>query len=645
MQQSLFDALDGLKSRVITKRADFEGLLEGCTALRAITYVASPETLLDLLDKRRFARVELVLGDSLATLSRETLASSGPDIVERLAEFVASGTLTVYIPPRTIHTKLYLLTRDALTRVILTSANLTETAREATRQTNYAWFADLSNEHPWLRTVLSDYDAQKRGSSLFLEDLVTLFRQSPETPHRTLVEAWVSGTAPVGVAPEAAKLLGEISDWALDPARSATEPVYSVRLPDAPAARKHTEKFLTRLGATPAGDSVKIERGSYLAHVERATHLPLMMVDLERREVRLGIGGELRTVTQPVPDALTLSAALERLEVYLDSPDWGEAPDREFAKAAMAEATLYMLASPFANEQMRVMRRRRGMIERRGPQTLYLVGPSSNGKTTFLQFALFLLAERQVTPLPASELTKTKVQEAAALRTRFPLVFDDVNPPQRPAFQDVVKSYWENWWSEDSSAPQLVFSSNKPDLPEWAKSRLKRVDFDVHFARTERNTARLADIFREPNPVFRWFAALYLEKLPMLEEPRDDELYVARFVMRELYRRAGRAMPSFFPDRPLEDLYDRGQMKWRDLIERTKQASLHEDHGRLIVRFTDDLQYYEVNQYLGFLPQAIKWERLGKKVTLDNAAEFRHWLGGETSAPRRWLKKVLGRAP
>jgi hypothetical protein len=643
MQPSLFDPATQLRSKVIAKRGDFAALLEGFTSARAITYVASPDVLLDALDAPGFERLELVLGDSLQAVEPESLRAMGTDLVERLARLVEDGRLTVYVPKKTIHTKLYLLGRDGLTRVIITSANLTYSAREAARQTNYAWYADLSDGDAWLGQVLRDYDAHKRSCSLFMDDLLRLFHEKPEIPRAQLIDAWLSGAGSTEPALHVTHVLGELSGWVLDPSRAATEPVFTIQLPADSASRNQTEKLLTRIGATTTGDVARIDRATYLTYVEETLRLPMLAVDVAARQVRLAIGGELETLTQPLGDRLAVDASLDHLEGYLESVDWGKASNPQLAKTSMYEATLYMLAAPFANEQMRMMRRRHGALDRRGPKMLYLYGPSSNGKTTFLRFALFLVTGRHLTPLPSAELTKSRVQNASSLHTCFPLVFDDVNPSQRPAFEDVVKSHWESWWTPAGVSPQIVIASNRATLPEWAKTRVKRVDFDVHFAPSERNTTKLARFFERPSRLFRWFSALYLENLHALLEPRDDELHLARDVMQRLYDHAGRKPPSFFPARPLEDIHDPGSARWRDLIHRKKQALLRRERDRLTIEFAGDLQHHEITPYLALLPQTLKTERSGRKLIVENPAEFERWLGDHPPSVLERLRRALHR--
>jgi hypothetical protein len=516
--------------------------------------------------------------------------------------------------------------------VILSSANLTATARDASRQTNYAWFADLPQGHPWLTQVLRDYEAHAKRCSVFLGDLLSLIREASGTPRRQVIEAWLTGAAPTNAETESTKMLGDITEWALDPARR-DQATYSVRLPEASPTRKQAERLVTKLGGAAAGDEIRVDRSAFLTHVEQTLRVPLMMVDAQRKAIRIAVAGELRDVTIASVDPAAVNRALGHLEAYVRTVDWGEALDPLYAKTAMYEAALYMLAAPFANEQMKVLRRRHGALERRGPRMLYLVGPSSNGKTTFLRFALFLLTGRHIRPLPAADLTKSKVQHAIMLRTCFPLVFDDVNPTQRPAFEEILKSYWATWWSADGVSPQLVMSSNNPALHEWAKTRVLRIDFDVHFAPSESNSAKLAQLFDQPSELFPSFASLYLENLPRLEEPRDDELFLARDVMRELYRGAKRELPRFFPQKPLEELYDPGRMRWLDLLERSKQATERRDRDRLIVEFSEDLQHHEIKRYVALLPQTVKAEPRGKKLIIDNPAEFGRWLRRERQTP------------
>lgn len=92
------------------------------------------------------------------------------------------------------------------------------------------------------------------------------------------------------------------------------------------------------------------------------------------------MAGELHVLSSRPAEQRAIGEALDHLEQYIETVDRGTAVDPRYAKTAMYEAMLYMLASPFANEHMRVLRRRHGVLEPRGPKMLYLIGPSSNGR-------------------------------------------------------------------------------------------------------------------------------------------------------------------------------------------------------------------------------------------------------------------------
>ena len=170
MQFRFFGADSPLRTKVIRRLGDFDRLFDGFTSLRAISYVSSPVVLLRLLD-RGYENVELLVGDSLAGKQlKDDLSQRSLDAVDQLAAETASGRVRLLVPKKTVHTKLYLLTNEGSVRVILTSANLTETARKAANQINYAWFIDTPDNHPFYQEVLKDFRAHLEDADLFMGD-------------------------------------------------------------------------------------------------------------------------------------------------------------------------------------------------------------------------------------------------------------------------------------------------------------------------------------------------------------------------------------------------------------------------------------------------------------------------------------------
>ncbi len=633
MQGSLFQGLGHVETQVISHRGDFEALLDGFTKMRAIAYVVSSDLLREFFEKHGYEEIEVVVGEDVTEPAlRQGLQDKPIEVVEALAARVENGSLRILVPRRSIHTKLYILEKPGTVRVIQTSANLTDTARKAS-QVNYAWYVDLQATNDFVERVLHDYQAHAKGCTLFMGELVNLFKSRDTTPRRELIEVWVKGETARAPEAEAAKAFQEISAQSLLIPSEREADIVTVKLPEAPAARKELERFLKPLRPTITANGVTVSSAAFVNHVHTTYGIPLMRIDLGRQELRLGLKGSILCLSEPLPDAPTVSRGLEHIEDYVGTIDLGKSPDPAFAKASMFEALLYIFFSPFANEYMRRKRTAYGQVDPKGPRFLYIYGPTQNGKTTFLRFALKLVTGQDVEALPREEFSSRKIRGAAAVGTVFPLAFDDVEFSGKRWAPDVLKAYWETWWRGNLDIPQVVLSSNEPRLQDWARSRVKRIDFDVHFASTEKSKRKLKELFERDNSVFRWFCHLYLQRLLTDSEFSDDELHIARAVVRQLYSHAGRALPEFFLDQPVETKYDLGRTRWADLLYKRRDAKLEREKERLLVRFPDQMQFWEIRRFEGYLPPEVKARQEGHTIIIETPGEFDVWC----PPPRRKL--------
>lgn len=637
---------ESFRSQIIARRKDFDGLFEGFTSLRAVSYVTSPELLLKLQKDHGLEEIEVVVGDSLTSGRnkdeelRQNLGQKGLDVVEELATCVEQGTIRILVPSRPIHTKFYLLIGDKAIRVINTSANLTLTAQEATRQMNYAWYLDLPFDDPSLSRLTEDYNQHAGLCSLFMGDLIELFRDKPQGDRREIIEAWLKGAvAEADHQQETRSLFQTITAKALENGASKEEARYTVSLSSLPPARKEAERLIAPFG-TVNGTHAVVDKFAYVHYVQKTINVPLMTVDMERQEVRLSTNDSVVTRTERPRDPEAVSQALEHLEEYLNTVDWGKALDKELAKASMLEALLYLLSAPFAHELMKIKQRRQGSVDFRGPRFLYIYGASQNGKSTFLRFVLKLLTGSDIKPFPGNEFTKRKVAAATLTGTSFPLIFDDIDTSRkREAFDYILKNHWEVGWREEHVVPQVIFTSNVDQLREWAKTRIKRVDFDVQFVETDRNKERLSALLRADNPLFTWFSALYFEGLRTSDPLVDDELSLARQSLRKLYEFCGRTPPTFFHDQPIEQLFDRGRKDWNDLLSGIRKARTRKDGARLYVEFLEEMQPREIQAYRGQLPQSIKTVPRGKTLVVENPDDFYAWLNGTPTARPGFLQR------
>jgi len=629
LQGSLFSGFPDLQTQLISRRKDFDDLFDGYEKMHAVSYVISPDVLLDFYDKRGYTELEIIVGENLSESYKHNLEQKPIEVVERLEELVETGALRVYVPSHTIHTKLYLLEKQDGVRVIQTSANLTATAQDARKQTNYAWYLDVPIGHLFLEQLIKDYQSHLRGCSLFMGDLKELLEKNQDQDRKQLIEAWLRGSVSSQEQDfEMREVFHELSSSLIETGAIEQEKVTILHLPEADLAKKRVERQLVTLKPVAVGQhQLQVNKSAYIRYVYENHRVPLLLVSIERKELLLGVDGSLVSLSEAPSDPVSVNQSLEMIESYLNTVDMAESANPLAAKMSMFEALLYIFFTPFANEYMKAKRARYGLIDTRGPRFLYIYGPTQNGKTTFLRFSLRLITGRIMEALSRQDFTKTRVANTLLTETAFPLTFDDVDPSRTSGIEDMFKSYWERWWRDQFVSPQIVISSNTPRLKEWAKSRVKRIDFDVHFVPTEIGKEKLAKLFAQDNQTFKWFSYLYMDRLNTDGLPSDDELQTARLVMQDLYKYAGRAIPAFFPYEPIEKIYDPGRKDWQDLLYGLRKATVENEGKRKLITFSKDMQHWELNDYQSYLPQTVKHQRRGNTIIVENPKEFEKWLG------------------
>jgi hypothetical protein len=599
----------------------FDRLLEGFNRIRAVTYVAEAHSVLDFFEKHNYADVELILGESFTDFQ----GSLNPSILTRLCDRLDDGSLRLYAPRKTIHSKLYILEGTGQVRIIHGSRNLYPTG---------SWDSvavyDLPPDHPLVKEFIAHYEDHREGCTRYMGDLLDQLRKEPNRKVE-LIEAYLQRGAPV----DDGGLQVIIREATLKALRQPSAELLTIEVPPDPPAQKDLEKFLEVIRPTKSAEGLTIRTHEYLGLVERKVGLPLMVVDVDAAQVTLVLGGQVLDRTKPLPeDRSEVARALEHLERYIRTADAEKAApsDLKVQKAAMFEAILYFLASPFFHEHMKVRRAKVGLVDRRGPLFLLIYGRSSNGKSTFLQFALKLIAGAAVTPLPAKEFKETTLERARSVGTTFPLVFDDMTSVTDRKFEAIIKSYWEKHWNEAEPVPTLIFSTNVPILKDWARTRVDKVVFPVYFQPAPEKKEELHRLLLEENHLFEWFSYLYLQELQKDLPVASDDLAVSRRVIRGLYEYAGRQVPPFFPEQAFETLFGSGRLEWRDLLYGIKKAQMVEEGSRLRIDFTKDMQVGEVSQYESLLPLNLNKDRKGSTLLIYSPEVFRKWLGDESAA-------------
>ncbi len=616
---------------ILRSSRGFDRLLEGFERIRAVTYVAEARTVLDLFEKHGYGDVELVLGESFS----EFQGSLDAGVLTRLCSHLEKNSLRLYAPRKTIHSKLYILERPGQVRILHGSRNLYPTG---------SWDSvavyDLPTDHRLAKEFVAHYEEHREGCARYMGDLLDQLRKEPER-RAELIEAYLQRGAPV----EESGVHVIIREATLEALRHPSAELLTIEVPADPPAQREVEKLLEAIRPTRTAEGLTVRTHEYLGLVERKVGLPLMVGDVEGAQVRLVLGGQVRDRTKPLPeDPSLVYRALFHLERYIGTADSERATpwDLKVQKAAMFEAILYFLAAPFFHEHMKTRRAKVGLVDRRGPLFLLIYGRSSNGKSTFLQFALKLLAGASLTPLPGKEFKETTLERARSVGTTFPLAFDDMASVTDRKFEMIVKSYWEKQWDESEPVPTLVFSTNVPTLRDWARTRVEKVVFPVYFQPDPKKKEELHQLLLEENPLFEWFSHLYLTELQKDQPVASDDLAMARQVMRRLYEYAGRQIPSFFPQQPFETLFGSGRLDWHDLLYGIKKAQIVEEGSRLRIDFTKDMQAGEVSYYESLLPLNLNKDKKGNTLLIYSPEAFRSWLGDQVGTDSNRTPRTTG---
>ena len=622
-------------------------LTSGFTQMRALTYVASPRDVLVLFDQG-YESVELILGYTLDASAEIDLhkgmkkeGAQDPTAIERMATLIESGRLSIRVPRRKEHSKYYVLENSETIRVMSPSYNLT-----GSRQGNTFMLLDFSKadvNDPY-EDALTPYESIRGDSTEFppTRDLLELIQGKSGEERTRRITVWLttesesteeeeSDKVTLGVAEIVAKALAKLR---VAPSASLEDRIFTVRLPSDPKERKQfldaTARWEPRVFVDEVGFDPEVVLGSTYVQSGKNQVVDWPTAWIEGPELLVGFRGSLRSRTAREMDKEAVRRGIKGIEGYIDTIDRAQTANlrvRERAKYMMYETLLAMFAAPFQHDYMR-RKRAQYIVDVEGPPLLIVTGQSGNGKTRFLKYCLKLIVGEIVGVLHAPDtLSKAKARNARGRILCFPLVFDEVHP-RKLAGEDIaglIKSWWEAWWTPEIPTPTVVFCGNDLEQKDWMGRRTKRVEFEVHHEKSDKNERLLDSIFAESNDIYLFFTKQYLE---LVERGivSLDALDTARRAMRSLYKIAEVPMPSYFPAVPVEDKFDIGRERWLEAIE----------HGKIAMTMTGNPYFAEFDpymdkqivEYLGYL-RSVKHRREGLRIVLQVPEAFVSWIGKE----------------
>ncbi len=661
----------------INSPRDFDKLVAGFKRMRGVTYVGTTEDILHPFDQG-LESMELILGyrfeDSAEDAVRNGLRKN-TTALDRLLSLYQSGRFLALVPrpKRREHSKYYIFENDETIRFVFTSYNLS-----GSRQGNIFIQLDFPRSQPDdYRDLVALYESIREDCSEFpdLRKLAEHVGDETGEERARAIQVWITAESELDEGEEekdaVSMTIADIVRQALAKVRDAAGDVptesldITVVLPDDPEVQRKILDAANANGWKPTRSStteVTFDAGRVAAAagiLSKKKEIVFWPSAWIRRDGHLVVGfhGEPRDRTVDQMDPEDIRSGLRGVERYIETVDRGQArPEvKDRVKANMGETLLFLFASPFFNEYYR---RKRSVYhqDRIGPPDLTVTGGASNGKTRFVEYCLKLMVGEYVPLLNAPDfLTRALVRNAIRRVGSFPLVFDEVHGRALLSrdMEALVKSVWEAWSGsrpEFRDVPALVFVGNEIERKDSIARRMKFLEYDIHYAKTDENETLVGSIFEEPNDLYRYFTRQYVQE--DAEEARNgtvslvDALRTARSTIRSLYAIAGLGEPpGYFVERPVEEVYDVGVERWVQAIEHG-QIELIGPGTEANPWFADFKSGMEkqIGEYRGFLV-GVKNRREGNRLILEHRETFSRWIGrGDEKAGVAKLLDAVARA-
>jgi len=198
-------------------------------------------------------------------------------------------------------------------------------------------------------------------------------------------------------------------------------------------------------------------------------------------------------------------------------------------------------------------------------------------------------------------------------------------------------------WTPEVDIPALAFISNDTLPRNRIQRRAKILNFDVQFKDTHHTAKYVHDLTERSNPLFTWFAHLFQERDVIIRTDDADTLAEARQVFKDLYERADRQLPSYFPEKPAEKQYDIGRWEWEDAYS-SGIVTFTRHNNNLIAQFDESLSVYgSVRQYARTLPSEARPKHDGHQVTIRSEEPAEEWFPFEidTTDNNGFLSRLL----
>ena len=634
----------------INDRTKFNRLLPKYPkSMKIVSCWHSIELILKWVEKVEY--LEIVVGDSLVNGYKKQLHQKLNEF-EKLYQLQKEGRFNIFVTSeKQIHAKLYIFENDNEIVALNGSLNFTKSGIEAKHQKNYIWGKKFTKEVKYddLNKIQDDYEWMKSMCYPFFGDYEDLLAKNPDEDKKDLAIRFLEADL-ISDEHEMSVAISDMKKNILSGDIDLDAP-YVVKLNPA-IGKKNIEKMdavLSKFGGTRSDNRISIEPRGFLNH--KNTTFPNMEVDLEKEIVTIGISGERKILTDNSFTPEEIDSYLNHIESYIKTVKLAKNKNERNAMLSVYEALLYFFWAPFADEYHKQRQKIvGGFSNKRGPDILHLYGPSSNGKTAFFTFASKMLTGEIIEAIPGDDFDKRHVQGLLSYKSNYPIMYDDL--PSRKWNRDgptqLIKSYWDAWYDPKFPYPQLILSSNETCPNGPLKRRILEIEFEMKFDETTENEKAFNNLLACNNPIFKIFSKVFLRKLKNAKEGDfENQLHLAKLCFKELYKKAGRSIPDFFPENQLESYIDSGKQKWSELINQASKAKIRNKGSAVQVQFDQDMAIApakygftdEITKYINYLPNNMMYTRNGTLLTIDSGQDFLEWFGPVTrlGKMKRWF--------
>lgn len=639
---------------------------EDVERIRAVTYSESPGMLLDVFDSG-IGTLHVIVGDKTKDY-REQLRGKEREAA-RLERLQRAGDLEIHLTATghsDLHSKLYIIEHGDGSRTnIVGSPNLSRNGWSSTRQKNIAvvFYTDGDQQ---LDAYFEEWYAEHLAyADLFMEDLTEEVEGLPEDERRERVYAFIDGrqTSETETAEYQQAVTKQLDNVPIDrigvlggfededdvdfTTSIVSDGGADVKIRPTLAGYEDVQESLRE--GTRHMDDVRIseQRAEMPAGVasqytlERFGAPKMWRSDADGALVLQRPDGKQQELMRAWDDPGTLDAALACVEEYVETVnDHGNSGDKPGVKAQMYEALLWFFWAPFAEEYAREYDARGIGLDKFLPG-LYIFGETNSGKGTLATYAQSLLSDGAVTDLMDGDgLGKRKLRAARQVDSRFPIVFDDIEP--KKIDNETYLNYRDKHWAEGgASIPSLAFISNNSLPNHRLQKRLKTLHLSVQFESAHRQAQYVNDLIDRPNPIFALFAEEFATRAVAVPEHSNDTLAEARRVVGDMYEFAGRTPPTYVPlGRPAEIEHDTGKRVWQNAVD-AGNVAFDTRGGNLIATFDSDFSKYRARTYERALPTSARASAEGRTVVVKEPETALEWFTFDPSSKKGLLERLL----